>query len=43
MHIPDEQISKIDDKSKKYILIGYDANSKGYKLYNPNTRKTIIN
>ena len=43
VHVPDEQRSKLDDKSQKYIFIGYDANSKGYKLYNLNTRKTIIN
>ena len=42
MHVPDEKRSKLDDKSQKYILIGYDANSKGYKLYNLIIRKTII-
>ena len=41
-HVPDEKRSKLDDKSEKYIFIGYDANSKGYKLYNPETKKTII-
>ncbi|MCI71216.1 copia-type polyprotein, partial [Trifolium medium] len=25
-----------------YIFIGYDGNYKGYKLYNPDTQKTII-
>ncbi|KAI0488135.1 hypothetical protein KFK09_027962 [Dendrobium nobile] len=42
VHVPDEQRSKLDDKSEKYIFIGYDSSSKGYKLYNPNTMKTII-
>ncbi|XP_022635028.1 uncharacterized protein LOC111241414 [Vigna radiata var. radiata] len=42
VHVPDEKRSKLDDKSEKYIFIGYDANSKGYKLYNPDSRKTII-
>ena len=42
VHVPDEKRSKLDDKSEKYIFIGYDANSKGYKLYNPDTRKTVI-
>ena len=41
-HVPDEKRSKLDDKSEKFIFIGYDANSKGYKLYNPETKKTII-
>ena len=40
--MPDEARSKLDDKSKKFIFIGYDTNSKGYKLYNPDTGKTII-
>ena len=43
MHVLDEQRSKLDDKSKKYISIGYYANFIGYKLYNPNIGKTIIN
>ncbi|GAU35304.1 hypothetical protein TSUD_389290 [Trifolium subterraneum] len=41
-HVPYEKRSKLDDKSEKYIFIGYDGNSKGYKLYNPDTGKTII-
>ena len=28
-HVLDEKISKLDDKSKKYIFISYDSNSKG--------------
>ena len=42
MHVLGEQRSKLDDKIRKYIFIGYDVDSKGYKLYNPTTRKTII-
>ena len=42
MHVPDETRTKLDDKSKKFIFIGYDSSSKGYKLYNPNTKKTVI-
>lgn len=42
VHVPDEQRSKLDDKSEKYIFIDYDTNSKGYKLYNTNTGKTVI-
>ncbi|KAA0042256.1 copia-type polyprotein [Cucumis melo var. makuwa] len=33
---------KLDDKSEKYVFVGYDASSKGYKLYNPVTKKTMI-
>jgi len=36
-----EKRSKFDDKINNNF-IDYDANSKGYKLYNHNTRKTII-
>ena len=41
-HIPSERRSKLDDKSEKYILIGYDSNTKGYKLHNLDTGKTIL-
>uniref|UniRef100_A0A2N9F020 Integrase catalytic domain-containing protein n=1 Tax=Fagus sylvatica TaxID=28930 RepID=A0A2N9F020_FAGSY len=34
--------SKLDDKSEKYVFIGYDPSSKGYKLYNPSTKKVIV-
>ncbi|KAA0039326.1 copia-type polyprotein [Cucumis melo var. makuwa] len=41
-HIPDQKRSKLDDKSEKYIFVGYDVSSKGYKLYNPVTKKMIV-
>ena len=43
VHVPNQQRSKIDDKSERYVFIGYDASSNGYKLYNPFTSKIIIN
>ena len=43
VHVPDERRTKLDDKSEKFIFIGYDTNSKGYKLYNPKNGKTVIN
>ncbi|KAH9687903.1 hypothetical protein KPL70_014941 [Citrus sinensis] len=42
VHVPDESRAKLDDKSEKFIFIGYDNNSKGYKLYNPNNGKIMI-
>ncbi|KAJ8499382.1 hypothetical protein OPV22_009934 [Ensete ventricosum] len=33
----------LDEKSEKYILIGYPAQSKAYRLYNPVNGKVIIN
>ena len=38
----DEKRTKLDDKSEKYVFVGYDSRSKGYKLYNPNSRKIVI-
>ncbi|KAM1744384.1 hypothetical protein ACFX11_011278 [Malus domestica] len=42
VHVPDKRRTKLDDKSEKFIFIGYDSNSKGYKLYNPNNGKMVI-
>ena len=42
VHIPNERIVKLDDKCEKFIFIGYENNSKRYKLYNPNNRKIVI-
>ena len=42
VHVPDQERSKLDDMSEKYVFIGYDLSSKGYKLYNPSTKKVIV-
>ncbi|RDY00253.1 hypothetical protein CR513_16593, partial [Mucuna pruriens] len=42
VHVPNQGRSKLDDRSVKHVFIGYDANSKGYKLYNPNNGKMIV-
>ena len=42
-HVPDQGRSKLDYKSVKQVFIGYDASSKGYKLYNPCNEKIIVN
>ena len=39
VHIPDATRQKLDPKSEKCILIGYSLEQKGYKCYNPSTRK----
>ncbi|KAK4429806.1 Glutamate receptor 2.5 [Sesamum alatum] len=41
-HVPDQKRTKLDDKSARYVFIGYDQSSKGYKLYNPSSRKIVI-
>lgn len=33
---------KFDDQSVKHVYISYDANSKGYKLYNPSNDKITM-
>ncbi|RDX82228.1 hypothetical protein CR513_37009, partial [Mucuna pruriens] len=41
-HVLNQGRSKLDDRSVKHVFIGYDANSKDYKLYNPNNGKMIV-
>lgn len=41
-HIPDQKRSKLDDKSKKCVLLGVSDESKAYKLYDPVSKKVII-
>ncbi|GKA63760.1 retrovirus-related pol polyprotein from transposon TNT 1-94 [Tanacetum coccineum] len=42
VHILSQRRSKLDDRSKKNVFVGYDKQSKGYKLYNPVTRKVVV-
>ena len=30
MHVPKQERSKLDDKSEKYVFIGYDLSSNDY-------------
>lgn len=39
VHVPKVQRQKWDKKADKLILVGYPDNVKGYRLYNPKTRK----
>ncbi|KAG9444893.1 hypothetical protein H6P81_016233 [Aristolochia fimbriata] len=39
--VPKEVRKKLDDKYVKCVFIGYHNQIKGYKLYNPLTRKTL--
>ena len=41
MHIPYQKRKKIDKKSIRCIFVGYPAGCKGYKLYNPETKKML--
>ncbi|KAG7307913.1 hypothetical protein JYU34_006528 [Plutella xylostella] len=40
-HVPKEKRLKWDKKAEKYILLGYAENTKGYRLYNPVTKRIV--
>ncbi|KAL9235698.1 hypothetical protein vseg_010437 [Gypsophila vaccaria] len=40
--IPSNLRHKLDRKSEKYIFVGYNIESKAYKLYNPTNGKVIV-
>jgi hypothetical protein len=41
VHVPKENRSKLDKKVEKCIFIGYKDGLKGYKLWNPETKKVV--
>ena len=41
VHVPKENSSKLDKKAEKCIFIGYKDGLKGYKLWNPETKKVV--
>jgi len=42
VHILEEKRVKLNDKNKKFMFIGYDPNSKGYKLYHLNNKNIVV-
>ncbi|KAK9692781.1 Reverse transcriptase (RNA-dependent DNA polymerase) [Popillia japonica] len=42
VHVPKEKREKLDKKSMKLILVGYDGNSTNYRLFNPITKQVTI-
>nr|GFA02479.1 copia-type polyprotein [Tanacetum cinerariifolium] len=42
VHVPSQRRLKLADRSEKHVLVGYDKQSKGYKLYNPVIRKVVV-
>ena len=42
VHIPNEKRQKLDPKSEKCILVRYSLKQKGYKYFNPSTRKVGV-
>lgn len=43
IHIPDQKRRKLDPKAEKGYMVGFDINTKGYRLYLPHKRQVIIN
>jgi hypothetical protein len=41
VHVPKKNMSKLDKKAKKCIFIGYKDGLKGYKIWNPKTKKLV--
>ena len=41
VHVPKEKRIKLDNESERCIFIGYKDGLKGYKLWNPETRKVV--
>ena len=42
MHVPDAERRKLDPKSRKCIFLGYDMESKAYRLYDPEAKKVQL-
>lgn len=42
VHIPDQHRKKRDTKSRKLIFVGYQGDSRNYRLIDPETNKIII-
>ncbi len=42
VHVPDEKKSKLNPNFDKFIFIGYSLEQKGYRCFNPSTRKLQV-
>nr|GEW88413.1 retrovirus-related Pol polyprotein from transposon TNT 1-94 [Tanacetum cinerariifolium] len=42
VHVLSQRRLNLDDRSEKHVFVGYDKQSKGYKLYNSVTRKVVV-
>ena len=42
VHVPSDERSKLDAKSKKCIFLGYKKRVKGYKFCDPVDKKVVI-
>jgi transposase InsO family protein len=42
LHVPKESCKKLDSKTRKCLFLGYDSESKTYRLFEPRTRKIVL-
>ena len=42
VHTPEDKRRKLDPRSIEMTLVGYEAGSKGYRLWNPKTRSIVL-
>lgn len=42
VHVPSEKRGKLDDKSNTCVFLGFSKEAKGYRLYNPTTKKIVV-
>lgn len=42
MHIPKVHTKKFDPRSKKMLLVGYEGESRNYRVYDPTTKRVSI-
>jgi len=40
--VPSQHRTKLKDRSRKYIFVGYDEKSKAYKLFDPVNNKVVV-
>lgn len=40
--VPKQKRKKWDDKAEEGVLVGYDGNTKGYRILDPNTNRVWI-